>query len=231
MRMRSILALLIMAMSVAVIGCSHTNNLAKFNVNNATAYYRTFVTANAESAVHIEGLESNTATEVVAVVGGIITGGIEQNKVARAVNGDSIATSVGNGIRASTGDFLMIRPVASMAENPDLIIETELTKYKLVSSASGVRVVVEGNSRVIDRKTGGIVWEDQERHSIPISNTWLASVAPGAVAAGASIANAFQLMNLPEEQIRQLVDQAATQAGREIGETLRKDVAKLHNVD
>lgn len=221
-------ALFLLLGAVVMVGCGHTNNLARYNVRNTTAYYRTFVDASAESHTHIEGVGDNVIADIAAAVGSVVVGSEAQAKLERAVNGDSIALAVSHGIRDAAGDYLMITPVASMNDGPDLIIETELTEYKLISSATGVRVHVEGTSRVIDRKTGGIVWEDGESHTVPISNSWIASLGPSPVAAGASIANAIQLMNLPEEQIREVIGLAAAKAGREIGETLREDVAKLN---
>ncbi len=219
----------LLALALLAVGCGHTNNLAKYNnVRGAKAYYRTFVSASAESHAHIDGMGDNFFAAVAAAIGSAGAADEAAKKLQRAVNGDTIALAVSHGIRDAAGDFLMITPVSSMSENPDLVIETELTEYKLVSSASGIHVHVKGNSRVIDQKSGGLVWEDSEDRSVPITSTWPAAIAPAPVAAGASIANAVQLMNLSEDQIREVISAAATRAGREIGETFREDVAKLH---
>jgi hypothetical protein len=87
---------------------------------------------------------------------------------------------------------------------------------------------VRAKSRMIDRKTGSIIWDDAESHTVPLTHTFGAAFAPKAVSSAASIYNAVELLSLSEEEIRSVIDQAAAQAGREIAETLREDIAEMH---
>ncbi len=223
------LLLLLALPAVLLAACTHTNRLAQFKINGASALYRTTMSSDAASAIAvIESPSKSTESNIITAIGSVIVSAEAEQKLARAMNSDSLAESVGNGIKQSTADYLGIRSVAGMAENPDLIIETELTDCKLLSSSIGLAIHVTGNSRIIDRRTGQIVWENSESHDVPISETYLAAIAPRGVRSGVSIFNAIQLLTLSEQEIRLVVQAAAKDAGREIGETLREDVADLH---
>jgi hypothetical protein len=208
--------------------CGHTNNLAKYNVAGKSAYFRTIVSGDAASAFSsVENPAHNTITEVLAAVGSVIVTDQAHRKLERAINGDSIARAISNGTQQATSDYLSLHPVQSMADDPDIIVETELTDYRLVSGSLGMAVEVKGESRMIDRRTGRIIWDNSESKTIPLSETYLAALGSRPVRSGVSIFNAVRLLSLSEEEIRQVVDNAATDAGREIGETLREDVADL----
>jgi hypothetical protein len=89
-------------------------------------------------------------------------------------------------------------------------------------------VRVRGNSRIIDRRSGTVIWENAESHTVPVSETYLGIIAPQPITSGVSVFNAVKLLTLSQEQISAIVNRAAVDAGKEIGETLREDVAELH---
>jgi len=225
----NMLRLFLLLPIVALLGaCGHTNNLARFKIAGKTAYYRAVASGDASSsASYIHSPARNTATDILAAIGSAVASAEGRRKLERAINGDSLAHDVSLGIRQATADYLSLRPAESMAEDPDLIIETELTDYTLRSGASGLVVRVTGMSRIIDRRSGEIVWENSETQSIPLSETYLAGIAPQPAASGASIFNAVRLLSLSEEEMRKVMKGAAVDAGREIGETLREDIADM----
>jgi ABC-type uncharacterized transport system auxiliary subunit len=229
--MKRLLLLLILPFAVLLGACGHTNQLAKFNINGQKALYRASISSDAASSVAvIESPNDNTALGVAAAIGSVVVSNEGRQKLERAINPDSVAQSVSAGIRQATREYLSIQPVGDISQNPDLIIETEVTDFKIVSSSAGLHVRVRGNSRIIDRKTGEIIWENAESHTVPISETYLAAIAPQAISSGVSIFNSVKLLTLSEDQIRAVVNSAATDAGKEIGETLREDVAEMHKV-
>jgi hypothetical protein len=229
MKAYRLLLVALFPMAFLVGACGHTNQLAQYNVVGKTALFRSFSASDAASGISVvESPSKNTAVEIIAAIGSAIVSDQSRRKLERAFNGDSVAHGISQGIRNATADYLSVRPVQSMADDPDLIIETELTDCKLVSSSLGIAMQVRGKSRVIDRRSGTIVWDDAESHTIPLSETYLAAIAPKAVSSGVSIFNAVQLLNLEEEELRLVVTTAAVDAGREIGETLREDVADLN---
>lgn len=218
--------LAILTLSVIMVGCGHTNNLAKYDIAGRTATFRAYSSASGSSSVVVDSPDNESIiADIAAMVGSGVLSSQARQKLSRAINTDSIAQSVGRGIQSSTFDYLSLRPVDRDA---DFIVETELTNFELVSGSSGLRARVCAESRVIDRMTGGLVWEDSEAHTIVISNTFVAAIGPDVVRTGAGVFNAIQLVNMDENEIRAVIDHAAEQAGREIGETLREDVADMH---
>jgi len=226
-RRTGLLALLLLA--VAVGGCGHTNNLAKYNVQGGTALFRAYASGSAGSYAHVESpAKHNTVLSILAAIGSGIVSDQGRKKLDDAINRDSIATSVAKGMRQATTDYLSITAVDSISQNPDFIIETEVTDFDVVSGSWGLSMHVRAKSRMIDRKTGSIIWDDAESHTVPLTHTFGAAFAPNAVSSAASIYNAVELLSLSEEEIRSVIDQAAAQAGREIAETLREDIAEMH---
>jgi hypothetical protein len=220
---------LLLAAVLVAGGCGHTNNLAKYNLAGSTALYRAYTSGSAHTYAGIQNPASkNVISGIIAAIGSGIVSEEGRKKLERAVVADTIAGAVARGMQQATTDYLSLRPVASVADDPEYLIETELTEYTLVSLSEGLFMRVKGKSRVIHRKTGAIVWENSESHTVPLSETYLAGLAPAPIASGVSIFNAVRLLTLTEQEIATVVNQAATQAGREIGETLREDVAGLH---
>ena len=186
---------LLLLLPIVLLGaCGHTNNLAKFKVTGQTAYFRTRVSGDAVSAFsYVENPAHNTITEILAAVGSAVVSDQARRKLERAINGDSIATSISRGTQQAASDYLGIRPVQGMADDPDIIIETELTDYKIVSGSLGLAVRVKGESRLIDRHSGQIIWENSESKTIPLSETYLAGVTPRPVRSGVSTQRRIRL--------------------------------------
>jgi hypothetical protein len=220
---------LLLAAVLLAAGCGHTNNLAKYKVAGSTALFRAYSSGSAEAFAGIRNpSDKNIITGILAALGSGIISQEGRKKLDRAIDPDTIANAVALGMTQATSDYLGVRPVASIADDPEFLIETELTDYKLVSVAEGLFARVRGKSRMIHRKSGAVVWDNAEAYNVPLSSTYLASLAPSAVASGISIYNAVQLLQLSEEEIRKVINEASMQVGREIGETLREDVAEIN---
>src|SRR2546428_7620443 len=115
---RAYIPLIALAAAIAA-GCGHTNNLAKYNVAGHTAYYRTSTAGDAAgSFAWISSPSDNLVAQAVTAVGSEIVGDQARRKLERAVNRDSIAHSVERGMVQATSDYLMLKPVESMEQNP-----------------------------------------------------------------------------------------------------------------
>lgn len=228
--MKTLNILLFGLAAVLLASCGHTNNLAQYDVTGKTALFRSWSSTSGSSTTVVDSPDDESIiADIAAIVGSGVMSDQAQKKLRRAIDTDSIAAAVAQGMWQSTSDYLGIREVESMADDPDFIVETELTEFKLISNSSGMNARVCAKSRIVDRRSGGLVWENSEAHTINVSNTFPAIFGPDAVRSGASVFNAVQLLNMEEEDIRKVINEAARQSGREIGETLRKDVAKMHN--
>jgi hypothetical protein len=217
-----------LAAALLAVGCGHTNNLAKYPVSGGSAVFRASVRGGAATShVIVESPSSNAVAEVAAIVSSIAIGSSGRARLEQAIVGDSIAAAVARGVERSAIDYLSMRPVGSIDENPAFIVEVDVEEYALVSGSFGMMVRVKGHTRIIDRASGGIVWEDSEAHDVPLSQTLLAGFGPRVVRSAASIYNVVQLLQLSDEELRRVVNEGAAEAGREIGEELREDAAEM----
>jgi len=229
MNMKRFLVLMLLPVVLFLGACGHTNQLAKFNINGRTAIYRATMSGDAASSLAVvESPSDNTTLGVISAIGSVVVSNEGRQKLEKAINPDTVSQSVAAGIRQASMEYLSIRPVTDFSQNPDLIIETEVTDFKIVSSSAGLHVRVQGNSRIVERQSGEVIWENSESYTVPLSETYLAALAPQAISSGVSIFNAVKLLNLSEDEIRKVVNSAATDAGKEIGETLREDVAEVN---
>lgn len=218
------------ATTTLFIGCGHTNNLAKYNVAGKTALFRVYSSTTGSSFAVVESPDNdNVIADIAAALGSGIMSDQARKKLQNAAQPDSITAAVAKGMWSAATDYLGLRPVDNIADDPDLIVETELTEFKLVSGSGGIVARVKAKSRIIDRRTGGLVWDNSESHNIALSNTLPGLFGPDVVQTGVGVFNAIQLLNMSEEDIRTVLNAAAETAGREIGETLREDVAEMHS--
>jgi len=225
MRTTSLPAILAI-MSALVIGCGHTNRLSEYPINGKKALFRHYVDPSAPTSwVIVESPTSNTIVDIIAGIGSAIASDQARRKLDAAVNGDSVASFLAQGITLATTEYLGIRPVASLADDPDLIIETELDEYKFISASTGLGVHTRGRSRITDRRSGVIVWEDSEGRYVSLTHTFLAPLGGRVISSGASIFNAVQFFAMSEEEIRSVIGNACVATGREIGDVLREDVS------
>lgn len=212
------------------IGCGHTNNLARYKIGGRTAYFRTLVTGSAGSSISVDNPSDHWAGDIAAIVGSIVLSDQASDKLARAINADSIALALGQGVEQSTIDYFDLHPVASLGDGPEYLVETELTEYRLISTAEGISAQVCGTSRIVHRASGAIVWEDSENRTVPLTVT--TPSGDGTEARSASSAtNATLLLSLEENELRRIINDAALTVGREIGDTLRDDLAELNERD
>jgi hypothetical protein len=224
-----LIGILVLMAGLVISSCGHTNNLADYEFRGKKAMFVTRSTTSGESAAVVSSPDDKSiVADIAAIIGSGILSDQSQRKLREAIDIDSIAYAVSRGMWESTVDYLGLVEVKDRSEDPDYLVETELREFKLKSSSSGLRARVRANSRIIDRRTGGIVWENSEAHTINLSNTVPAVLGPDVVRSGASVFNAVQLLNLDEEQIRDVMQRAGEVAGREIGETLREDVAEMY---
>lgn len=227
---KRILGLFVFVFSTIILtSCSHTNNLSKYKVAGAPVIFRVSAKEGGSAYSSVSSPSKNVIVEIVSAVGSGVASELAQKKLNRVVNPDSIAMFISQGMKFAMIDYLNIKPVKDMSENPEYIVETKLTKYQIISNEYGLSANACGNSRIIHRSTGAIVWEDDETHSFTISDTWLAIVAPNVVKTGTSVMNAVKLNSMKDEDLSKIIDMTGIEVGKKIGETLRNDISKMYN--
>ncbi len=227
--MKKITVLISIAAALLYIGCSHTNELAKYNLNSKRVIFQNNVSADAARIQFVDETpapkekEKKDLVSVLASVGSDILSETSKIKIADAVSTDSVANYVSEGLANALVTFLNVTPVASINDNPDFVVETTIEACQLVTGTHGVKIRVHASSRIIDRNSGNIVWDDSETQTVPVQRN------DGYDSNNSSTMNkvftAVQLSSLSEKEIQKIVDDAAKNAGRLMGETLREDAA------
>ncbi len=214
-----------------IVGCSHTNNLSRNDLNGGTAMYRTLVSGDAaSSSISVDNPTNHWAGDIAAMIGSAVLSSEASSKLDRAIRADSIAVALAAGMRQAVTDYTGLKTAAGAAENPTYIIEVELTEYSLVSGSTGISASVCGTARIIERAGGRLLWEDSEATTVPLSSTnYITTGREENTAQGAT--NAALLLDMEESEIRGFIGGAAGATGRLLGDQLREDLAELRLPD
>ncbi len=221
--------------AIALLSGCGTNRLSKYPIFNSTALYETRVSPKALGTdVWLAPLPPDTArpvtvdwiVEIVRIGGEILTEAEASRKLQEALVPEELAAAAGRGFQQAAERYLRLSPVRSLEQEPPFLVETTLEEYTLVSSAFGLSARVAVRSRILHRSSAEVVWEQSKTATIPLQRTTAAGLIPGA-ATVASVLNAARLLSLSTDEIRRVLEHAAQRAGEELGEHLRKDVAKL----
>ena len=226
--MRKLHVTVALMFTIALASCGHTNNLAKYNIKGSSATYRSSVAAGAmKSSAAVDPGSPSAVTSIAASIGSDAASKAAEEKIIHSISPDSLAAAFAAGIVHSTHDYLQLRTSGDVNGNAtgNYIIESVLEEFSVNSSSTGVTATVRGTSRIIDRVTGAIVWEDEETNTVPLRST--PTTGHPVSDALASAFNAAQLADLSEAEIHNVLASSADEAGRQLAETLREDVAKL----
>lgn len=211
-------------------GCSHTNELAKYDLNEKGMLFTERVTSNArrieivsEQEFNKKKDDSDNLLNIVANIGAGILSYDSQKRLADAVNTQTIVQYISEGLQDALKDYLNVVKVESFSENPQFHTETTLEVIKLVVGESGVKVNIQAKAKITDIATGAIVWDNWENKTIPISK----NSTPNQKETSSTISNMFnavQLAALSEEELNRAVGLAADDVGYYMVETLRDDI-------
>lgn len=115
--------------------------------------------------------------------------------------------------------------VESMDDDPRFIADITLKSCKLIISSSRMSIYAKAVAEVFDRSTGALVWENSESQSISLEDK------TGNVATEKSVEkflNALKLNTLDPEEINDILGNAVSEIGYEMGRTLRSDIAESY---
>lgn len=226
----SIMILRLVAFAVllgAVTGCAHTNNLKEYTLNQQTVQFKYRVAGDAAVAdadTPNEG-SNNVVVAVLETIGDAVFSAKIAQRLDRLGAPDNLAHEISEGMEESLVTYLSAVPVPSLADNPSFIMETELRKYSLSCSGDGVRARIDANVRLIDRKSGKIVWEDCEAESVALRRTSGAGWAPRPASTIVGMINCSELLDMTDDQLRDALRNAARDVAFELTETLREDAS------
>ncbi len=225
-----IIIVVVLFVSVLLNGCTHTNDLANYNLSASKILFKKYVSYDL-SKVNVEfntGYGNDTKSIIGVILGGLASGYTEgqvKEKFRNAINGDSISSNIMYGIKDGLLTYYKIMPVKSLDEDPRFIMETQLLKFYIESNAYGIYVRATTKALLTDRNTARTVWENDETSSVPLYDVYIPSFGYETIQTTKSVLNAIRLMNMSEEELRYAINAAAEEVGRMQSETLRKDIA------
>lgn len=229
-RIHIINVLAVLFMSVLLNGCTHTNDLASYNLSASRILFKKYVSYDL-SKVNVEfntGYGNDTKSIIGVILGGLASGYTEgqvREKFRNAINGDSIFSNIMYGIKDGLLTYYRITAVKSLDEDPRFIMETQLLKFYIESNAYGIYVRATTKAILTDRNTARTVWENDETASVPLYDVYIPSFGYETIQTTKSVLNAIRLMNMNEEELRFAINAAAEEVGKMQSETLRKDIA------
>jgi len=229
-RVKILILLPVFAISALLYGCTHTNNLAGFNIVSSKILFKKYVPYDI-SKVNVDintGYGNDTKSIIGVILGGLASGYTEERvkeKFRNAINGDSISTNITDGIKEGLLTYYRITPVKALEEDPMFIMDTQLLKFYIESNSYGIYVKAHTKAILTDRNTARTVWENDETSSIPLYDVYIPSFGSQTIQTSKSVLNAIRLMNMTEEELRFAINAAAEEVGRMQSETLREDIA------
>jgi hypothetical protein len=223
-------------------GCGHTNELANYNLQSQTFLFEYGVASGAQQ-VSVDfttplGTEKtlfskggfSAALDIAEAVGTAVSAIVSAEtteKLVNAIDVNEMAYYTSEGIENTLSRFYDIKSAASAEEPYNFIVETILTRCQLGSNETGVGVLVEATTRIIDKESANIVWEYEGENVVPLREG--AYSFDRTVNTVSSVIGAAQLAGLSEEEIKASVDAAAAGVGALIAETLREDISEVRS--
>lgn len=226
MMSRTSKSLIILALGSLFFGCGHTNKLAQYNLRSQQVEMLSGANTTGAATTSIANGSRNPVQDIIA---GISSGSISNEtarKLRHAANADSLAAQVAKGFEGALIAYLGVKPAYGYSRDAPYRSETILQEYSLSSDSTGTRAHISALSRIIQHASGTVVWQYTSSKDIALSTTSARRASERAVM---SAVNAAMLAEMSEDEIASIFYGAAQEIGRDIGETLREDVAKLSN--
>lgn len=218
---------------IFLIGCSHTNELAKYDLNGKGMFFTERVNSNARRIEIVSEQDFNKKNDntdnllnTIANLGAGILSLDNQKRLADAVDTKIITEYISLALQDALKDYLNVVKIDSYSDNPQFHTETTLEVIKLVVGDKGVSVNIQAKAKIVDIASGNVVWDNWENKTIPISK----NSAPNQKETSSTVANMFnavQLAALSTEELNSAVGLAADDVGFYMVETLRDDIFQL----
>jgi len=214
--------------------CSHTNKLKNYNLDGQTILFEEIIASSAgEASIDFGNTPTASKGDIIGAVkdvalsvGNTLLTYEMERRLRNASRPDSIVKGLSKGFETSMIKFLRIDPVYKLNDRSNFIVTTILERFKMYSTSSGVFIQVSATIEIICRDDGVKIWDYDDTETVRIRRDNYLETTSQQVFLG-EISQMIELATLSEEQIRSAIYAAAFQIGRNMSETLRKDIAKL----
>lgn len=212
--------------------CSHTNELSKFSLKGKKIMFRNTTSPGfAGSSISFDGNtfgNKNIVEEIVTTVASIFSESAVNEKIKRVISPDTVSSVMAEEFKISLNTYFNIKNVDSLSGSPDFLVDTEFIGFKLVSRPEGVFAIIRTASRITERNTAKVVWDNKENYDLPLRTNYAGYIPDGRVRTAAGTINAITLMNMPDEEIRTAIKEVTKEVSKEMSETLREDIAEMN---
>ena len=229
--------LFVMLLALIISSCSHTNNFSQYNMEKTKVLFEKALGSDINK-VHQYSSNTHSKKESDAEffsrtalsIGSAFIGNDIEEKFTKAVNPDSVASAISLGIKNTLIKYFQIQSEYDVAGDYDYICIVALDKCEITSGSAGIYLNVGATSRITDRKTGGIVWEDSENENIQLRfSTANYNSKSGLERTFDDATQVAMLASLTENEIRKAVFNASSEISRLFGQTIQEDFMEMNN--
>lgn len=232
------LSLFVMLLALIISSCSHTNNFSQYNMAKSKVLFEKafgsdinkvhqYSTDNYSKKKSDAEIFSRTALSI----GSAFIGNDIEDKFTNAVNPDSVVSAISQGIENTLIKYFQIQAEYDVAGEYDYICIVALDRCEITSGSAGVNLDLGATTRIIDRKTGGIVWEDSENENIQLRfSTTNYNSKSGLERTLNNATQVAMLASLTEDEIRNAVRNASFEVSRLFGKTIQEDFMEMNKM-
>lgn len=224
---------LFILLPVLIAGCAHTNELARYDLNNKLALYEVLIKPDAKRIDIVssdnesqKNKEKSLLETIVSVGAGILSASSEE-KLRNAVDTKLLADEIAEGMKKTLRTYLNVNDTKNISDDPEFIVETILEDCALAVGKQGVNVKVKATGRILERKSGTLAWENSEIYFVPIKSSNYKDKNASYTNTVSDALNAIKLASLSEREINSIVTGAAYEVGQKMIETLREDISEV----
>jgi len=225
--MKKLFAFLIMVSLISP-GCSHINELVKYNLTEKKLLLKQQVSptvSDVDVMFNYNIFSKNLLEVVVEEIGSGYVESELNEKLQKAINKDSISFAISSGLLEGLQTYYKTVIVSSLDSNPDFVLESNFEKFRLKSDPYGVYASISTLARLIDRSSAKLIWQNEETYSLPLGFTTYYYSGDKRITTTVGVINAARLLQMTEEEIRASVEAVSKEVGLRQSEQLRADIA------
>jgi hypothetical protein len=223
--------ILFVLLLILITACSHTNKLGEYELRSKNFAFRNNLSSNAQQMTININTSTKDTTDLAETISSIFTDVVSETKkkeLINAVDTRNLIDNISYGIYDALETYLNANIIEEDEGNIDFIVENTLKKCNLNISQSAVNIYVSSTTRIIDLATATVIWGNTESNSIPMSSIISVDNDQFKSQSEEYIFILQKLFSLSKEELNQKIGLAGEYVGKEMGETLRRDIAESH---
>ncbi len=225
---------LVILLLVLLTACSHTNKLAEYELHSKNFAFRNSLSTDAQQMEININTSTKDTTDIAETITSIFTDVVSESKkkeLINAVDTQNLINNISYGIYDALETYLNANIIEEDEGNVEYLVENTLKNCNLNISQSTVKINVSSFTRIIDLATATVIWDNTESKSIPMSSIISTDKNKFSSQSEEYIFILQKLFSLSKEELNQKIGLAGEYIGREMGETLRQDIAESNRKD